>query len=137
MKFYARKKRMPVIIIVSLIDIFAILLMFFIVTTTFKSKQSELAINLPESKQSKEAANPLDPLLIAVTKDETIMLDEQKLDGVEQLTEAIRGRKDPNRPLALRADREVSFGFILKVMDALKDAGIRNLPAFTQTPEKK
>lgn len=136
MKFYARKKRMPVIIIVSLIDIFAILLMFFIVTTTFKSKQSELTINLPESKQAKEAANPLDPLLIAVTKDETIMVDEHRLSGIEELTTVIRDRKNPTRPLALRADREVSFGFILKIMDALKEAGIRNLPAFTQTPEK-
>lgn len=135
MKFYARKKRMPTIIIVSLIDIFAILLMFFIVTTTFKSKQSELTINLPESKQAREAANPTDPILLAITADEKMQLDDQPIATFDELTTAIRDR-NAQRPLALRADKEASFGFILKVIDALKEAGIKNLPAFTQTQEK-
>lgn len=135
MRFYARKKRMPTIIIVSLIDIFAILLMFFIVTTTFKSKQSELTINLPESKQAREAANPTDPILLAITAEEKMHLDEREITSLDELTQAVKER-DPNRPLALRADKAASFGFILKVMDALKAAGIKNLPAFTQTQEK-
>ena len=135
MRFYARKKRMPTIIIVSLIDIFAILLMFFIVTTTFKSKQSELTINLPESKQAKEAANPSDPILLAITAEEKIHLDDRAIASLEELTAAIRDR-DAKRPLALRADKKASFGFVLKVMDVLKEAGIKNLPAFTQTQEK-
>ena len=44
MRFYAKRKRTPQVIIVSLIDIFAILLIFFIVTTTFKTAESELSI---------------------------------------------------------------------------------------------
>ncbi|HEX8373341.1 MAG TPA: biopolymer transporter ExbD [Chthoniobacterales bacterium] len=135
MRFYARKKRMPTIIIVSLIDIFAILLMFFIVTTTFKSTQSELTINLPESKQAREAANPANPLLLAITAEEKMQLDDRPIATLEELTAAIRDR-DASRPLALRADKEASFGFILKVMDALKEAGIKNLPAFTQSQAK-
>jgi len=38
--------------------------------------------------------------------------------------------------LVLKADEKASFGIIIKVMDALKLAGIRNLPAFTQPPPK-
>jgi len=34
--------------------------------------------------------------------------------------------------LALQADKKASFGAIIKVMDALKLAGVRNLPAFTR-----
>ena len=34
--------------------------------------------------------------------------------------------------LALQADKKASFGAIVKVMDALKLAGVRNLPAFTR-----
>ena len=33
--------------------------------------------------------------------------------------------------LALQADKKASFGMIIKVMDALKLAGVKNLPAFT------
>jgi biopolymer transport protein ExbD len=35
--------------------------------------------------------------------------------------------------LVLKADEKASFGIIVKVMDALKLAGVKNLPAFTQT----
>jgi biopolymer transport protein ExbD len=38
--------------------------------------------------------------------------------------------------LVLKADEKASFGIIIKVMDALKLAGVRNLPAFTQSPPK-
>jgi biopolymer transport protein ExbD len=38
--------------------------------------------------------------------------------------------------LALQADKKASFGMIVKVMDALKLAGVKNLPAFTNTMEK-
>ena len=37
--------------------------------------------------------------------------------------------------IALQADKKASFGVIIKVMDALKLAGVKNLPAFTQ-PQK-
>ena len=48
MRFYTKRRKMPSITIVSLIDILAILLIFFIVTTTFKDKLPQLQINLPE-----------------------------------------------------------------------------------------
>ena len=38
--------------------------------------------------------------------------------------------------LVLKADEKSSFGIIIKVMDALKLAGIKNLPAFTQPAAK-
>ena len=38
--------------------------------------------------------------------------------------------------LVLKADEKASFGIIIKVMDALKLAGVKNLPAFTQSPAK-
>lgn len=55
MKFYTQKRRQPTVPIVTLIDILAILLIFFIVTTTFKQRQSLLNVNLPKSSQMGEA----------------------------------------------------------------------------------
>ena len=63
--------------------------------------------------------------------------DGLKLDGapiaVEQLEEAIN-KLTPERKgsVVLKADEKASFGIIIKVMDALKLAGVKNLPAFTQ-----
>ena len=49
MKFTRRRRTPPVITIVSLIDILTILLIFCIVTTTFKTQDQAVQINLPES----------------------------------------------------------------------------------------
>jgi biopolymer transport protein ExbD len=37
--------------------------------------------------------------------------------------------------LALQADKKASWGTIIKVMDALKLAGVKNLPSFTREPK--
>jgi biopolymer transport protein ExbD len=139
MRFYVKPKRTPVIIIVSLIDIFAMLLIFFIVTTTFKTAQSELAIKIPESKTATQSANPTDPIVLAITADEKIVLDTRPLSSVNELSSALEEvqKSSPNRPLAMKADQKVSFGFLVQVLDELKKAGIKNLPTFTKAPDQK
>jgi biopolymer transport protein ExbD len=53
--------------------------------------------------------------------------------GVEELEGAVRDMQEARKStLALQADKKASFGTIIKVMDALKLAGVRNLPAFTR-----
>jgi biopolymer transport protein ExbD len=139
MRFYVKRKRTPQIIIVSLIDIFAMLLIFFIVTTTFKTAQSELSIKLPESKTASAAENPTDPIVLAITSDEKIVLDDHQLKSVDDLASALQDaqKKAPNRALAMKADEKVSFGFLVQVLDSLKKAGVKNLPTFTKAPDQK
>jgi len=90
MRFYVKRKRTPQIIIVSLIDIFAMLLIFFIVTTTFKTAETQLSIKLPESKTATQAENPTDPLVLAITADEKIVLGDQSLKSVDDLAAALQ-----------------------------------------------
>jgi biopolymer transport protein ExbD len=139
MRFYTRKRRSPSIIIVSLIDILAILLIFFIVTTTFRKNQPQLQINLPESKTAEQTpAEKQEPAVLRVKSAEQISLDEKPVT-LETLAEALKSLRTqaPSRPIAMQADREAPFGVIVKVLDALRDAGIRNIPAFTQPEEQK
>ena len=56
MKFAVRKRRAPSIIIVSLVDILTILLIFFVVSTTFKKDQPEVQINLAGIEDRDESA---------------------------------------------------------------------------------
>jgi biopolymer transport protein ExbD len=134
-----KRKRTPQIIIVSMIDIFAMLLIFFIVTTTFKTAQTELSIKLPESKTATQAENPADPIVLAITSDEKIVLGDQPIKSVDDLASALQDlqKKSPDRPLAMKADQKVSFGFLVQVLDSLKKAGVKNLPTFTKAPDQK
>ena len=132
MNFAVRKRRAPSIIIVSLVDILTILLIFFVVSTTFKKDQPEVQINLPESKTATKAPAELEHAIVTVDEADSIKLDGRAVD-VGELERAVRNLSQTQKAsLALQADRKASFGTIIKVMDALKLAGVRNLPAFTR-----
>ena len=131
MNFAVRKRRAPNIIIVSLVDILIILLIFFVVSTTFKKDQPEVQINLPDSKTATNAPSELEHALVSVDENNEVKLDGISL-AVDELENAVRNLPTERRSsLALQADKKASFGTIVKVMDALKLAGVRNLPAFT------
>lgn len=131
--FYTRKRRAPVIIIVSLIDILAILLIFFIVTTTFKKNQPQLKIALPESKSAAAAEQKEEPAILEVKDEQTLQLDGQPVT-LDALAVELRrvNDADPDRGIALQADEGVPFRVIVRIIDALREAGIRNLPAFAR-----
>ena len=135
MKFAHKKRRAPSIIIVSLVDVLVILLIFFVVSTTFRTEQPEVQINLPESKTAVNAPSELEHAMVTVDQGDEIKLDGRAI-GIDELEGAVRDLPPTRKSsLALQADRKASFGTIIKVMDALKLAGVKNLPAFTQ-PEK-
>jgi biopolymer transport protein ExbD len=139
MQFYTRKRRSPFINIVSLIDILAILLIFFIVTTNFRKPQPQLQINLPDSKSAEAAASAQkEPAVLRVKSDKEITLDEKPVD-IENLTAALQKIREnqPTRGIAMQADREAPFGTVVKVLDSLKAAGLRDVPAFTQPDSAK
>lgn len=132
MKFAVRKRRAPAIIIVSLVDILTILLIFFVVTTTFKKDQPEVNINLPESKTASAKPAELEHAIVSVDANDGLKLDGETI-AVDQLREAVTNLPAERRSsIVLKADQKASFGIIIKVMDALKLAGVKNLPAFTQ-----
>ena len=127
MKFAVKKRRAPSIIIVSLVDVLTILLIFFVVSTTFKKDQPEVQINLPESKTAAAV-----PALITVDQNDEIKLDGRAVSA-DDLESAVRDLPATRKSsLALQADKKASYGTIIKVMDALKLAGVKNLPAFTR-----
>ena len=137
MNFYQRKRRMPAVIIVSLIDIFAILLIFVIVTSTFKKPQSAVTIKLPESSsaalQPQEQQNLLE---LTVDPEGAVKLDGADV-ALEELSGKIKLVVAAKRPLALKADTKAPFGVIVRVLDSLKEAGVSgSLPAFTETLKK-
>lgn len=136
MKFAVRKRRAPAIIIVSLVDILTILLIFFVVSTTFKKDQPEVQINLPESKTSTSKPAEQEHAIVSVDANDGLKLDDKTI-AVDQLQAAVTNLPPARKSsLVLKADTKASFGIIVKVMDALKLAGVKNLPAFTQAAGK-
>lgn len=129
---------MPSITIVSLIDILAILLIFFIVTTTFKDRLPQLQINLPESKVASSAPQQTKKIVLLQIKGaDEIMLDGKSV-AAKELAAAIRGvqKSHPGCSITMQADKEAPFGTVVSVLDALQEAGIKNIPAVTKPSSK-
>jgi biopolymer transport protein ExbD len=136
MRFFVRKHRQtPAVIIVALIDVLIVMLIFLMVTTTFK-QQPALKLALPESSQAlKSGAQEDAPMVVTVDKDGNLRFgpDSRPIsgDGLKQrlLDEAA---KNPQLKLAISADKSAPFGQIVRVMDAAKEANIRMVNAFTK-----
>ena len=134
MSFYPKRRRRPEVIIVSLIDIFAILLIFVIVTTTFKSAQPAVTIKLPESKSAVSAEKGEEALKLSISEKEEIFLGAERvaLEDLRGKLEALQKLPRPPR-LALASDKRAPFGTVIAVIDVLKQAGVKgDLAAFTE-----
>ncbi len=94
MKFAVRKRRAPSIIIVSLVDILTILLIFFVVSTTFKRDQPQVQINLPESKTATSVPAELEHAIVTVDQNDEIKLDGKTV-AVEELEGAVSVKNLP------------------------------------------
>jgi len=104
-KFAVRKRRAPSIIIVSLVDILTILLIFFVVSTTFKKDQPQVQINLPESKTATNSPTELEHAIVSVDQNDEIKLDGKTI-AVEELESAVKNLPETRRStLALQADK--------------------------------
>ena len=135
MTFYRRRRVSPVITIVSLVDILTMVLMFFVYPTTFKTAVPQVKIELPTVTSPGQASSDTKPAFLAINKAGDVFLDDKPSTG-DDLGGAVKPRRDQGRNLAMRADEEAPFGKIMRVLDALKTAGVQNIPALTRQPGK-
>ena len=136
MAFYKRKRSSPIIPIVSLVDILTVLLIFFIVTTTFKSQTPQVRIELPDSKTAVAAPSAkARPTILTISPDGQCYVNAQPIE-LAKLGDAIKEAGKDGGEVAMRADKTVPFGTIIKVLDTLKEAGIENLPTQMNDPRQ-
>lgn len=128
MRFFIRKKRQPpAVIIVALIDVLIVVLIFLMVTTSFKKPQAALKLALPESSQAKkEGATDHPPLNVTIDENDhlrfeakPVTIDELKSDLIKETA------ANPEFKLTLSADKKASWGEIVRVMDVVKEANVK------------
>lgn len=139
MRFYsARKHRAPTIIIVALIDILIVMLIFLLVTTTFKQHPA-VKLTLPEAASGvRGETSEGRTLVVVVDKHGHIMLgSDSRPVRPDQLERAMRVLvKDRGYShLSIAADQEAPFGAIIKVMDAARMLGLESVRAYTRHPD--
>ena len=125
MHFHRITRKRAEVPIVPMIDILFILLVFFIVSTTFKKRREILRIELPTVREipSDTISDPRS--VIAVDALGNITLDSLKVpEGLLQSYLAAYQKQNPGRKLELEADRKLPLERLLYVWDSLTKAGI-------------
>jgi biopolymer transport protein ExbD len=128
MNFIKNKRRkVPSVIIVSLIDVLLVVLIFLMVSTTFKQEQPFLKLALPESKTAKPG--PIDPnnaFVVSVSTNFPFFYIGEKPVNLDQLQRELNSaaEKNPQLTLKIRADKQAPVGEFLKAVEAGKIAKV-------------
>jgi biopolymer transport protein ExbD len=134
LKLQAHFKEEPTVDMTSLIDVVFLLLIFFMVSTTFEH-QSVLKVDLPEAS-TVEAPNDQEERLELVIDNSGLMFlnDQQLIDSDARTLRAAFEQAAGDRrdlPLILRADRETPHHFVVTAMDVAGQLGFRKLSIAT------
>lgn len=129
-----RKPDEPDVNILPLIDVVFLLLIFFMVTTTFE-RESEISITLPEA--SREEIKPeLDVIEIAIDKDGRVFINERELPDaqLDTIRNALSAHVDDadRLPVIINADAEATHQSVIRVMDAARQVGLRQITFATR-----
>ncbi|MCD8554803.1 biopolymer transporter ExbD [Seleniivibrio sp.] len=121
MKFSRDEKKHPEINVTPLIDIVFILLIFLMVSTSFNFTNS-IDVNLPAAKGDEKPL--VENIRIVMTKDGVVTVNDNavQITGVESLLEEFK-KTAPDATVIIEADKEVSHGNVVTVMDASRKAG--------------
>jgi biopolymer transport protein ExbD len=107
-----------------LMDIVFLLLIFFLVTTTFLP-DAGMDLELPES--STAAPSEVAPTVVSVSQEGAIQFDGRAV-SVEELQQAVQALSQADRQkITVRADARVGYGVIVRIIDALRTAGVEGI----------
>jgi len=116
------------------VDVMLVLLVIFMVTAPLVKHGVD--VSLPKAATKNITADE-DQLSITLTKDQKIFINEMEVELPrlkEKLTRIFKQRTD--NQLFFRADRDLSYGFVINVMAEIKNAGIEKLGIITMPLEK-
>jgi biopolymer transport protein ExbD len=125
MKPFARKKPETVgVDITPLLDVVFQLLLFFILTSALA--QPSIELDLPESKQSNEVLEA--DLVISVDREGSVFFNDRRvsLEEVESSLRSFAGQNS-NGNVIVRVDSAAAYGKFFSILDASRNAGIKNL----------
>jgi len=134
-----RVKEDPTIDLTSLIDVVFLLLIFFMVSTTFE-RPAALKVDLPEASTVESQPDQAERLELVIDAGGRMFLNDRRLvDTRAQTIKAALSQASGDRndlPLILRADRETPHHFVVTAMDVAAQLGFSNLSIATDRSDR-
>jgi len=120
--------------ITPMLDVVFIMLIFFIVTTSFV-KETGVDISRPSSSQAKEVSKG--NILVAIKEDGAIWINKQEVEirAVRSRVEKMHA-ENPEANAVIIADRGSRTGDLVEVMDQIKSAGVPGISIAAEKGER-
>lgn len=139
MNFRGEKKRKaPSVIIVSLIDVLMVVLIFLVLSTTFKER---LPINnVPVVRNPDGTVAPAGEHLIVTVRDRPPHLElESRSITIHELGDVFKQRhqRNTNTTLVIKANKLAPYGEVVSVRDEARSAGITKVYEVRQLPKNR
>jgi len=120
--------------VTPLVDVMLVLLIIFMVTAPMM--MHGVKVDLPRT-ESKSIKSEEDPLILTITREKFIFIEEYKVDHKN-----LRGKLErifanrAGKEILLQADKDVPYGFVMEVMAQVKEAGITKVGMITKPLHK-
>ena len=126
------KSRGLIINVTTLIDVMFLLLIFFMVTSTFKN-QPAINLVLPRSATASETVDT--PAVLFLTSEGLVYLNDTLMDK-ETLAARLKEMHDESGEdrMVLRADEDAAHGDVVELIDTIKQSGFTRVSLSARVP---
>ncbi|MFH1218845.1 MAG: biopolymer transporter ExbD [Candidatus Eisenbacteria bacterium] len=129
---YTPPRSLSDINITNLVDVILVLLIIFMITSPLM--QMGVQVNLP--KASTNVIDTKANLTVTVRKDATLYVEDQVVPLTALSAELTKALKNGKKGVLIRADKEVSYGAVIKVLDVARKAGIQDVGLVTELDQE-
>ena len=133
-KYFKKEKNFVSINITSLIDVVFMLVIFFMLSSSFN--KSSIPISLPSSENSIQSSDT-ESIRVTISKEKIIFLNDS-ITSIKNLSSESQKLLTSSgiRNAVLYSDENVSLGFMISVIDELTKSGIENVSVKTYAKSK-
>ena len=112
-----------------IIDVVFLILIFFMVSSTFKKEELALLLTLPDTNSATKEIKKED-INIELSHDE-VALKGKKI-SFKELDEVFKSVRDKKKPINVRIDKDVTYERVVKLLDLLNKHNLNNLALESQ-----
>lgn len=125
-----RHQPMSEINVTPFVDVMLVLLVIFMVTAPMMT--AGVPLDLPDSKAKALGSTKSEPLTISVDKTGRTFIQEAEFKPDEIVPKLLAiGKNDKTKTIFVRADKDVDYGKVMRVMGLISQAGFRKISLIT------
>ena len=137
MRFSQRNRsKAPALALTSMLDVIFLLLCFFVTVSVFSQWEREISIKLPNAKTAEAPERLPGEIIVNLAKDGAISVNSVAL-SLEELGARLAkvAKFYPGQPVIIRADKEVRYEVLVKLIDTCRASDIWNFSLATEGGE--